>query len=375
VRGTLAMQLMRPEDALRDLQRAVALNPNSRDAYSRLGLLHLVSGEPRAALENYTSATALDPLDDYLHAQRCFALQDLARFEEANTDCAAARALAPDSRWAYSASSSLADAQGRVDEALRWNNEAMNHSPADADLYAERGKWQLTLGLAQVARATYQRGAEALAGDAEALDNLAELGFLTALATDGTKALRTQVATTNLATASTRTLLDAANAQLMAGDAQSARKLVDRALARSTYDAEVTRNAPWDARQGFSYALIAAYTYLNTGNAAMGTALLQKTAALLDRMVAAGTERHGVYLLKADLAALRGDADGAMRALTHASQLGWRNAWGAEREPFLDSVKGRSDYQALIKRVSTANESMSRRVSAVVPATPSSQPH
>ena len=122
-----------------------------------------MSGQPRAALEDYTSATALDPLDDYLHAQRCLALQDLARFEEANSECAAARALAPDSRWAYSASSWLADAQGRIDEALHWNEAAMNHSPADADLYAERGKWQLTLGMAQAARATYQRAVEALA--------------------------------------------------------------------------------------------------------------------------------------------------------------------------------------------------------------------
>ena len=193
--------------------------------------------------------------------------------------------------------------------------------------------------------------------------------MLSALATDGPKALKARLAATNLASASTRTLLDVANAQLLAGDAGSARVLVDRALARSDYDAEVTRNAAWDARQGYSYPLIAAYSYLNTGSATAGTSLLQKTAALLDRMTAGGTERHGVYVLKADVAALRGDADGAMRALTRASQLGWRNVWAVEREPFLETLRGRSDYQTLIKRISAANQSVSSRVAAAaVPA-------
>ena len=87
-------------------------------------------------------------------------------------------------------------------------------------------------------------------------------------------------------------------------------------------------------------------------------------------MTAGGTERHGVYVLRADVAALRGDADGAMRALTRASQLGWRNVWAAEREPFLETLRGRSDYQTLVKRISAANQSVSSRVAAAALAAP-----
>ena len=135
---------MRPSEALRDLRRAVALNPNSRDAYSQLGLLHLVSGQPRAALEDYTHAVALDPLDDYLHAQRCMALQDLARYEDAAAACETARALAPQGPWAYIATSWLSDAQGRLDEALHWNEEALKRNPGAVRSVCR--PWQLAAG-------------------------------------------------------------------------------------------------------------------------------------------------------------------------------------------------------------------------------------
>src|SRR5262249_18489872 len=158
---------------------------NSRDAYTRLGWLHLVSGQPRAAAQYFASAAVLDPLDDYLQAQRCFALQDMGQFEEATTACDTARALAPASPSAYTVTSPLADGQGRLDQALRWNAEALKRGPDDVDLYKERGRWQLALGLPQAAHATYMAARTALAGDLDSLDALTELGFLTVWATDG----------------------------------------------------------------------------------------------------------------------------------------------------------------------------------------------
>ena len=225
-RAALELQLLRQTEALRDLRHAIAINPNSRDAYARLGLLHLVSGLPREALQDYDSAAALDPLDYYLHAQRCMALQDLTRFDQANAACERARALAPQAPWAYTASSWLADAQGRIDEALRWNAEALKRSPGAMDLYADRGKWLLSIGLDQRARAAYQQAIEAIPGATGVNSSLLELAFLTALTTDGTKALQRQLAATKVDGASAQTLLDVANAQLLAGDLPAARLLV-----------------------------------------------------------------------------------------------------------------------------------------------------
>ena len=156
--------------------------------------------------------------------------------------------------------------------------------------------------------------------------------------------------------ASTRTLLDLAHAQLTLSDIPAARKLVDRALAQADYDVEITRSAAWEAREGFSYQLIAAYAYMKSGDSAAAMALLQLVSALLDRMSAAGIERHGIHEIRAQVAALRGDPEGAMQQLTRASQLGWNNTWAADHEPLLDALHARDDYRALTKRIKAANQ-------------------
>ena len=132
--------------AARSAARGRSSIPIPATRYSQLGLLHLVSGQPRDALQDYTNAVALDPLDDYLHAQRCLALQDLGRLRAKPPPPARPRERSPPrGRGPFVASSWLSDAQGRVDEALRWNEEALKRNPGAADLYADRGNWFLAL--------------------------------------------------------------------------------------------------------------------------------------------------------------------------------------------------------------------------------------
>ena len=357
-RGALELRQMHPDQALRDLRRAVALNPNSRDAYSQLGLLHLVSGEPRAALKEYSSAVSLDPLDDYLHAQRCMALQDLASYQDAAAACETARALAPQGSWAYIASSWLSDAQGRLDEALHWNAEALKRNPGASDLYADRGNWLLAIGLPEQARATYRQAAESAAGDPDALDTLTDLSLLSALATGGIPALKTQIGSTQVDAASARTLLDVANAEVIVGDLPAARRLVARALAQKDYGVQVERDAAWAAREGYSYSLVVAYVQLKTGDATAAETQLRQLSALLARMIQDGVARYGVYQLQAQISAVHGDSDSAMRLLTRAADLGWGNSWLAQQEPYFASLRARSDYQGLIQRVNARNLSM-----------------
>ena len=363
-RGALELHQMRQSEALLDLRRAVQINPNSRDAYSQLGLLHLVSGQPREALQNYSNAVALDPLDDYLQAQHCLALQDLARYQEAEAACENARALAPQGPWPYVASSWLSDAQGRADQALRWNEEALKRSPGAADLYVDRGNWELSIGLTELARATYRQAVEAAAGDPEWLDELTEFSLLSALATGGIPALKSQLSSTRVEGASAGALLDISMAKTLAGDLRSARRLVDRALAQRDYDVQVARNAPWAAREGYSYSLIAAYVLLHTGEAAAAEAQLKQTSSLLEQMIRDGVTRYGVYQLQAQIAAVRGQADEAMRLLNRAADLGWGNSWRAQHEPYLAPLQARRDYQALIQRVDARNVRLRAAVGA-----------
>jgi len=87
-------------------------------------------------------------------------------------------------------------------------------------------------------------------------------------------------------------------------------------------------------------------------------------------LTAAGMRRHGVYELQAQVAALRGDADGAMRALQRAADQGWREVWFAEREPYFASLRERADFHALLERLRADNETNARQLAPEAAATP-----
>src|SRR5207344_864245 len=105
------------------------------------------------------------------------------------------------------------------------------------------------------------------------------------------------------------------------GDVAAARRLVERALAQRDYAVQVERDAAWEARGGYSYALTIAYILLKTGDTTAAETRLGQLSALLQQMIQDGVTRYGVYQLQAQVAALRGDADAAMRLLAHAADL------------------------------------------------------
>jgi TolB-like protein/DNA-binding winged helix-turn-helix (wHTH) protein/tetratricopeptide (TPR) repeat protein len=160
VRGALRGEQLRIEEALKDLEDAVALNPNDAIAHTEIGRLYLGAGRPRDALSSYGHAADLDPLNAQPQAQRCVALQDLGRYEEAARACARARALQPEGYWPITVTSWLALAQGRLDEALEWNQAALRLAPDVFDLYRERAESLLILGAGSQARTTLDLAAK-----------------------------------------------------------------------------------------------------------------------------------------------------------------------------------------------------------------------
>jgi TolB-like protein/DNA-binding winged helix-turn-helix (wHTH) protein len=367
VRGALATDRLRSNDALRDLQRAVDLNPNAVEAHTELGFFYLTSARPREALQHYTTATTLDPVNFVLHAQRCMALQDLARFDEAALACERARALRPEAAWPYTVTSTLEASQGYIDEALRWNKQAMQRSSNASEPYIQRCNWLLTLGLVASAREAYEKAVSKDRGDTSGNPGLRLLGYTLAMAEGGLPALRKQIATnaTGLADSS-EMLLDTSYAELLAGDFVAARRQLDRALASQGFSAEAL-DQPWSVRTGFSYQLIAAVAELETGSTASAKRRLERLKLQTDQLINAGVERYGVYELQAQVFAYSGDAERAMRALRRAFELGWRGVWWAEHEPYLASLRTRGDYQSLIQRTKALNERTRRTLNESAP--------
>lgn len=360
VRGALRAEQFRNDAASSDFQRAVVLNPSDSVAFTEMGRLFLINkGQPRNALDNYTQAAALDPLNSQPQAQRCVALQDLARYEEATIACAKARDLQPQGYWPLTVTSWLMSAQGRLDESLKWNELALKAAPDVLQLYTERATILLTLGFSQRARETLEIARVQTKQEEGVNVALGQVAYYEG----GAEALRAHLSTTRLEDSShAQPLFAAAYYRLLVGDTAAAAQSIQRALKA----ADITEGAlddPWDAsRWGHANELTMAIAELQTGDRQSSMRHLDTLSMMLDHLVQAGERRYGVDELRAAVSALRGDGDGAMRSLASAAEKGWRRSWWAEREPDLSSLSARADFRALIARVNRSNAELAAKV-------------
>jgi TolB-like protein/DNA-binding winged helix-turn-helix (wHTH) protein/tetratricopeptide (TPR) repeat protein len=356
IRGALRASQSREKDALDDLRLAISLNPSDMGAFASIGRLRLLDGQPREALQSYDHAAALDPLNSRLQLPRCSALEDLARYDEAAEACERARVLQPGSAAVADRLSWLAESQGRIDEALRWNAQSLKIEPSDDfEYYATRAKLFLSVGLAAPAHKVVQLGRSATRIEDEANAALVRVVFLEG----GTDALRSYVASAHLEESShAATLFEAAYSRMLLGDAPAAKALIARALAAPDRDpgfAEI----PWYARNagaGSSYRVDLAVAELQLGDRGSAEKDLDMVLAMVNRMIAAGVERNATYELRAKIYALKGQDAEAMRDLDRAVKLGWRRTWWAAHEPYLASLRNRSDFQALLAQVKQSND-------------------
>ena len=359
-RGGLRSDQGRYGEALRDLRHAIELNPNDSQALAETGYVYITNAQPRDALASYGAAALLDPLDFNLHARRCIALTDMARYSEADLACAHARALAPAASWAYVATSWLDSARGRIDAALGWNALALKVSPNEFELYDDRANLLLTLGLAAQARETLERARLAVGSDERTAVRLAHISYYEG----GASALLAQLQAGHF-DSSTRadTLLLAAREHLLLDDAPAAIRLLRKALAAPDLSRD-TLDHPWYVREGDSNELVLATAELRVGERIAAERRLDALLATLERLRQAGVERYGVYKLRGAVLALRGDPDAAMTALGRAAELGWRAASEAMHDPALASLQSRRDFRVLMERLQEQDVRMQSNMAA-----------
>lgn len=154
------------------------------------------------------------------------------------------------------------------------------------------------------------------------------------------------------------TLLRAARLHMLLGEALAAKQSLEKALAAPDLS-RTTLDHPWYLREGESYGLVMALADIGIGDRRSAGQQLDTLVASLETLRQAGVERYGVYELRAAVLALRGDTEGAMVALGHAAELGWRGAEQALHDPALDSLQSREDFRALMARLQQQDQRMS----------------
>jgi transcriptional activator of cad operon len=365
VRGALRADQSRMKEALQDLQTAIALNPSDFGAIFRIGRIQLVDGRPQESLRTYDQAAALDPLNYKVQLQRCTALEDLAQYESALSACERARVLQPGSAAAADRLSWLAESQGRIDEALRWNKQSIEAEPNDDfDLYWNRATVFLSIGLPSAARASIDIGQNKTKDEIGTKAALVRVVYCTG----GASALKTYLGSAHLEDDSSAIVLhEAAYAHLILENAPAVEGLIARArLAPDRLPGFA--ETPWYARGeravGISYRLDLAAAQIQLGDRASAERELETVLAMVNKMIAAGVERYATYELRAKVYALEGKGDDAMQDLNRAVKLGWRRAWWATNEPYLASLRGRSDFQTLIAQVDRSNHQLIEKLSA-----------
>ncbi len=354
--------------AIADLKRALEIEPDSSKAAAKLGYVYLTMGEPRAAESQFQAAALFDPFNATVQSLWCMSLTDLGEFTAARERCDRAHAIEPNSQSALSAISELEVARGNIATALEWNAVALHGSDAVGELHSDRGRWLMRMGLVQEARRAY-REAIVATGDA-GLQNvgIATLGLCSTLAVEGPAAARSLITRSHMnETNDPQLLFQLAEIELMMNDASAARGYVDKALASPEFEPQMLAD-PWDARTGRSLLLIAAAAARGTEDEALAKRYLDDADQLIEQLVAAGMRRNDVFLIRAGIAAMRGDADAAMRALETAEELGWRYVWLVEHVPYFDALRDRAEYRALIARISARNATDGARVLAVLAA-------
>jgi TolB-like protein/DNA-binding winged helix-turn-helix (wHTH) protein/Tfp pilus assembly protein PilF len=364
-RGALRSLQDRTKEALDDLRRAISLNPSDMPAFAQIGRIQLGFGQPRDALESYDQAAALDPLNSAIQEQRCAALADLARYEEAGTACERAHTLQPGLAWTADGLAWLSEAQGKIDEALKWNAAALKADPnSNFDLYWTRTMLFLSVGLAAPARAAVELGRGLTKDEEDANVALIRVTYLEG----GSGALRRYIDSSQIEQSPhARTLFEAAYGRLLLGDADAAKQLIARALAapdRAPGFAELPFYARTTNSVGSSYRLDLAVADLTLGERESADKELSSVLEMLNKMIGDGVERNATYELRARVYALKGRDDDAMKELDKAAKHGWRRAWWASHEPYFASLRPRGDFQALLSEVDRSNNRLAEKLNA-----------
>ncbi|MFF7950645.1 tetratricopeptide repeat protein [Streptomyces griseorubiginosus] len=146
VRGEYHRALHHDDAALRDLDRGIALDPAHHFAWASRGALHLTRGDLRAARADLDRSLELNP--DYVWAlvRRARVWRGLGDPARRLADLDRAVALQPDWPWGRCERGDALRNAGRVEEALRDYDHVLALDPDYASAHASRGAALAVLG-------------------------------------------------------------------------------------------------------------------------------------------------------------------------------------------------------------------------------------
>jgi tetratricopeptide (TPR) repeat protein len=159
-RGLAHYRLHQPEEAISDYTRAIELGPPRVEVYSNRGNAYSALGRHDLALADFSRAIELAPRSAQPLTNRGATYLELGRYAESLADLGAAIDLNPLAWEPYACRADVFCKLERTPEAFADFDRALELNPMAADVYTRRGGLNFTLGRLAEARADLERSIE-----------------------------------------------------------------------------------------------------------------------------------------------------------------------------------------------------------------------
>jgi tetratricopeptide (TPR) repeat protein len=171
-RARLLLELGRPDEALAEIRRVLAINPNDPESLEIEGLCHLRRRDLPQALAVLARAIAASPDTPHPHYLYGFALREAGRSREAEAPLGEALRRCPDEPVYLRALAELTSELGRHADALALARRAAEVAPERAANFVTLGFVASSAGDKGLAREAYEQAVAIDPGDAAAWNNL-----------------------------------------------------------------------------------------------------------------------------------------------------------------------------------------------------------
>jgi tetratricopeptide (TPR) repeat protein len=147
----------RADEAAKEFNEAIRLNPGSAKAHVSLGSLLMAKGDLDEAQSHFAQALRVESRNAEYHSGYAYLLDQLGRKDEAAAECETAIRLAPKSPQAHYGYGAFLEKHGKPEEAIAKYRETLQYDPNHLDAHIDLGNLLFESGETAEAREHFQK--------------------------------------------------------------------------------------------------------------------------------------------------------------------------------------------------------------------------